>query len=126
MDSLSVSYAPHTVTVSGVIPAAREQAWNAAVKAFAERNGQLVTLVPHISPLGPLAPTGVTLGPHPYLMMDDGKHLGVGENLGSLGQIVMIYADKIRVRTAQGDLDVRYARPPYWIVEDEHGSARQQ
>jgi type III secretion system YscD/HrpQ family protein len=116
---LKISSAPHAVTVTGALAADRLATWSSVVEKFRSQFPPgVIQLTAQILPQAVAAPRGVSLGRNPYIVTEDGKQLGIGDQLGSLGRIVAIFADKLRVRAATGDADVRYSQPPNWIMED--------
>jgi type III secretion protein D len=118
LDSLRLASAPRVVTVSGFVDASRLDRWTSAAERFRETYGNRVRLQPNITSFAATAPRGVRAGPEGYIVMQDGKQLRVGDTLGTTGTITGIETRSVRVRTTNGEVDLPFAKVPYWIVED--------
>jgi type III secretion system YscD/HrpQ family protein len=115
---LKVTAAPHVLTVAGVLPGDRMAVWNQISERFQTEFADTVRLNAELLPRAVEAPQGVSVGRDAYLVMPDQRRLGIGDQFGSYGRIVVIFADRVRVRAASGEIDIRYTQPPNWIVED--------
>jgi type III secretion system YscD/HrpQ family protein len=116
--TLGITNAPHVVTVSGMLDASRLDRWGSVADRFRERYGSRIRLQANVVSYTATAPKGVRVGPDPYIVMHDGRELRVGDALGQTGTITRIDTRRVRVRTANGEVDLPFARVPYWIVED--------
>jgi type III secretion protein D len=115
---LKVTAAPHVLTVAGVLPGDRMAVWNQIAERFRTEFASTLRLNAQLLPRAIEAPQGVSLGRDAYIVMADQKRLGIGDQFGSYGRIVAIFANRVRVRAASGEIDIRYTQPPNWIVED--------
>ena len=116
--SLRVVAAEHKLTVSGLLGAEALPAWTAVAERFRREHGDLIRLEVQVASLAIASPRGVHLGRAPYLVLEDGRRLGVGDTFESVGRIIAIDSRRVRVQSAAGPTDLPYARSPNWITED--------
>jgi len=117
-DVIKVTVAQRTIKVVGFLDRARLSRWSGIEEAFRRDFGNHVSLDTQFVTLSAAAPRGVHLGKDPFIILTDGSRLSIGDMLGVTGKIIAIQADKIRVRTVSGDVDLPYAQTPNWIMED--------
>lgn len=117
-DVIKVTVAQRTIKVVGFLDRSRLSRWSGIEEAFRQDFGNHVGLDTQFVTLSAAAPRGVHLGKDPFIILTDGSRLSIGDMLGVTGKIIAIQADKIRVRTASGDVDLPYAQTPNWIMED--------
>ena len=119
-DALRIAAAsPRGVSVTGALGPASMATWTAMATAFRKENGDRIPLQAQVAAISSAAPRGVQLGRNPALIMEDGRRLGVGDMLDTVGKIVAVDERRVRVRTAAGDMDLPYSRPPSWIMEEK-------
>ena len=118
-DAVKVSPASRSIRVSGFLDQPRMAQWAGVAERFQQEYGSLIPLDARLVSVTSAMPRGIHLGPDAYMVLADGTRLHVGDNLGNTGKIVGIYADRLRVRTAAGDVDLPFAQQPNWILEDK-------
>lgn len=116
---VKLTTSPHTIKVVGFLDQSRMARWKPIEDNFRKEFGERISLDTQFVSLTAAAPRGVRLGKDPYILLDNGNRLAIGDMLGTTGKIVGIQADKVRVRTASGDVDLPYTQAPNWIMEDK-------
>ncbi|MBL6080022.1 hypothetical protein JMJ56_18535 [Belnapia sp. T18] len=92
--------------------------WPDVAREFEARFGHWLQLEAELLPTATVEPSGVKLGHEPYLVMGDGQRLGIGDRIGEAWRITAIEARKLRAASAAGEIELPYARPPNWVMED--------
>lgn len=113
----------YTVRVSGTIDP-EKTSWKDLREVFKQRFGSPLILAENFATSFDIAPRGVVTGSSSVLVTKDGQRLRVGDRLGTIGQIVGIGTDRVRVRRDAGEIEVRYSASPEWILEDRANVAK--
>ncbi|MBB6414116.1 type III secretion system inner membrane ring subunit SctD [Mesorhizobium sangaii] len=109
------------VLVSGALAPTAFEAWQNVASRFQERFAPYIPLETQFTPVILPAPRGVHLGRTPFIVIENGTRLKIGDSLGSLGQIVDIDRGGISVRIGGDEMHVPYPSKPKWTVEEENG-----
>lgn len=107
------------VLVSGTLTPIAFEAWQKIASRFQEKFAPYIPLKTKFTPVILPAPRGVHLGRTPFIVVENGTRLKVGDSLESLGQIVEIDRGGIFVRIGADDVRVSYPSKPRWIVEEK-------
>ncbi|MCK1627311.1 hypothetical protein IVA98_30135 [Bradyrhizobium sp. 160] len=109
---------PDVVLVSGTLTPTAYSEWQTVASRFEEKFAPYIRLEAHCS-LGvlPLA-RGVHLGRSPFIVVQNGARLKVGDNIDHFGKIVVIERDGMLVRIGEADVHVPYPSKPEWIAEE--------
>jgi len=110
----------NVVTVSGTLDGPEIETWTAIVRRFEERFSPTIRLQAHLASMAAAAPRGLSLGPSPYVILEDGKRLSIGSDYGK-GKIVGIQAKGLIVQIASGDITVPFTHSPRWVMEEADG-----
>lgn len=109
------------VQVAGVLEGEEVSAWAAIAERFRAEMPPPIQLEDRLESISPAAPRGVSLGRTPFVLMQDGQRLAIGDSFGG-GTVVAIRADGIRLRRLTGEVDLPYAQAPQWVMEDPDGN----
>ncbi|WP_353642799.1 type III secretion system inner membrane ring subunit SctD [Mesorhizobium sp. WSM2239] len=109
------------VFVSGALAPIDFEDWQKVASRFQERFAPYIPLETQFTPVILPAPRGVHLGRTPFIVVENGTRLKIGDSLESLGQIVDIDRGGISVRIGGDDMHVPYPSKPKWTVEEEKG-----
>ncbi|UVK49092.1 type III secretion system inner membrane ring subunit SctD (plasmid) [Mesorhizobium sp. AR07] len=107
------------VLVSGTLTPIAFEAWQKVASRFQEKFAPYIPLETQFTPVILPAPRGVYLGRTPFIVVENGTRLKVGDSLESLGQIVDIDRGGIFVRIGADEVHVSYPSKPRWIVEEK-------
>ncbi|MEJ0017909.1 MAG: type III secretion system inner membrane ring subunit SctD [Acetobacteraceae bacterium] len=118
-DVVKLTQMPRAIKAAGFLDRPRAARWAAVEERFRKEFGDRIRLETQFVTVAAATPRGVRLGKDPFVILDDGSRVGIGDMLGGAGRIVAIDAAKVRVRTASGDVDLPYAQTPNWILEDK-------
>ncbi|WP_287140935.1 type III secretion system inner membrane ring subunit SctD [Mesorhizobium sp.] len=109
------------VFVSGALAPIAYEEWQKVASRFQEKFAPYIPLETQFTPVILPAPRGVLLGRSPFIVVENGTRLKIGDNLESLGQIVGIDRGGISLRIGGDDIHVPYPSKPKWMVEEEKG-----
>ena len=112
-----------TVQVGGAVMPADLETWGRIAERFAARFPPPVRLVAHLAAVTRAVPRGVSLGPSPFVVLEDGQRLTIGDTYDK-ATVVGIAGDGLRLRIASGDVSVPFAEKPRWVMEDPNGDGK--
>ncbi|MDK1378221.1 MULTISPECIES: FHA domain-containing protein [unclassified Sinorhizobium] len=116
--SIRIVTKPHVVLVSGMLTPAAYNEWTAVSSRFQKKFSPHIRLETRFSPVLLPAPRGLDLGPTPFIVIENRKHLKVGDNVDHVGKIVAIDHDGVLVHIGESDVHVLYPSKPRWIAEE--------
>ncbi|WP_244621955.1 type III secretion system inner membrane ring subunit SctD [Neomesorhizobium albiziae] len=119
--SIRILTKPDGVFVSGKLTPIAFEAWQNVASRFQEKFAPYIPLETQFTPVILPAPRGVHLGRTPFIVVENGTRLKIGDSLESLGQIVAIDRGGISVRIGADEVHVPYPSKPRWIAEEEKG-----
>ncbi|RTE87897.1 MULTISPECIES: FHA domain-containing protein [Bradyrhizobium] len=109
---------PDVVLVSGTLTPLSYSEWQTVASRFEEKFAPHIRLEAHCSRVVlPLA-RGVHLGRSPFIVLENGSRLKVGDNIDHFGKIVLIEREGMLVRIGEADVHVPYSSKPEWIAEE--------
>ncbi|TIR10427.1 MAG: hypothetical protein E5X64_25070 [Mesorhizobium sp.] len=109
------------VLVSGALAPIAFEAWQKVAARFREKFAPYIRLETQFTPVILPVPRGVHLGQTPFIVVENGTRLKIGDSLESLGQIVDIDRSGISVRIGADAMHLPYPSKPKWMVEEEKG-----
>ncbi|MDK1492992.1 FHA domain-containing protein [Sinorhizobium sp. 7-81] len=116
--SIRIVTKPHVVLVSGMLSPAAYDEWTAVSSRFEKKFSPHIRLETRFSPVWLPAPTGLDLGPTPFIVIENRMHLKVGDNVDHVGKIIAIDRDGVLVHIGESDVHVLYPSKPKWIAEE--------
>lgn len=117
--SIRVVVKPDVILVSGTLTPTAYSELKTVASRFEEKFAPHIRLEAHCSP-GVLPPArGVQLGRSPFIVVQNGTRLKVGDNIDHFGKIVVIERDGMLVRIGEADVHVPYPNKPEWIAEED-------
>ncbi|RUW23319.1 hypothetical protein EOA60_22015, partial [Mesorhizobium sp. M1A.F.Ca.IN.020.06.1.1] len=109
------------VLVSGTLTPIAFEAWQNVASRYQEQFAPYIPLETQFTPAVMPTLRGVHLGRTPFIVIENGTRLKVGDSLESLGQIVAIHRGGVSVRIGADEVHVPYPSRPSWIAEEEKG-----
>ncbi|WP_246299916.1 type III secretion system inner membrane ring subunit SctD [Sinorhizobium psoraleae] len=119
--SIHILTKPDGLFVSGRLTPLAFEAWQTVASRFQEKFGPYIPLETQFTPVTLPVPRGVHLGRTPYVVVENGTRLKLGDSLETLGQIVAIDRRGVSVRIGPDEVHVPYPSKPRWIAEEEEG-----
>ena len=116
---LRLTTSPHAIKVTGFLDPPGMAQWAPIADRFRADYGAYIRLDSQVVESTGVVPRGVRLGNAPYVVLDDGSRLGIGDMLGRTGRILAVTANGLRLRTASGDVNLPFARAPNWIIMED-------
>ncbi|ULJ74560.1 type III secretion system inner membrane ring subunit SctD [Rhizobium gallicum] len=104
--------------VSGRLTPLAFEAWQTVASRFQEKFGPYIPLETQFTPVTLPPPRGVNLGRTPYVVVENGTRLKIGDRLEASGQILAIDRGGISVRIGADEVHVPYPSKPRWIAEE--------
>ncbi|MCP2223736.1 type III secretion protein D [Bradyrhizobium elkanii] len=117
--SIRIVVKPDVILVSGTLTPNAYNEWKTVASRFEERFAPHIRLEAHCSPAVLPTARGVHLGRSPFIVVQNGTRLKVGDNIDHLGKIVVIDHDGMLVRVGEADVRVPYPSKPEWIAEED-------
>ncbi|MER9305820.1 EscD/YscD/HrpQ family type III secretion system periplasmic domain-containing protein [Mesorhizobium sp. M0496] len=105
--------------VSGALTAIAFEAWENVASRFQQKFAPYIQLETQFTPVILPALRGIHLGRIPFIVLENGMRLKVGDRLETLGQIVAIDRDGVFVRLGADEVHVPYQSTPSWIAEEK-------
>ncbi|MDA9543166.1 hypothetical protein ACM43_01035 [Bradyrhizobium sp. CCBAU 45321] len=110
---------PDVVLVSGTLTPTAYSEWQTVASRFEEKFAPHIRLEAHCSPVVLPIARGVHLGRSPFIVIENGTRLKVGDNIDHFGKIVVIDRGGMLVRVGEADVHVPYLSRPEWLVEED-------
>ncbi|RZN15021.1 MULTISPECIES: FHA domain-containing protein [unclassified Bradyrhizobium] len=117
--SIRIVVKPDAILVSGALTPTAYSEWKTVASRFEEKFAPHIRLEAHCSPVVLPAARGVHLGRSPFIVVQNGTRLKVGDNIDHFGKIVVIDRDGMLVRIGEADVHVPYPNKPEWIAEED-------
>lgn len=117
--SIRIVAKPDVVSVSGTLTATTYSDWQSVASRFEQRFKPYIRLESHCELMILPATRGVHLGRTPFIVLQNGARLKVGDNIERFGKISAIDAEGIFVQVAGSNLRVPYPSKPDWITEED-------
>jgi type III secretion protein D len=115
--SLEVAASGRRISVTGLLPPSQMPAWTRLAEEFRREHGGRIALASQVVAPQVAAPRGLSLGAEPFILLDDGRRVGIGDELENAGRVLAIDAARVRVHTPVGAVDLPFPRTPHWIME---------
>ncbi|WP_445222843.1 FHA domain-containing protein (plasmid) [Bradyrhizobium sp. Pa8] len=119
--SIRISTTPDAVIVSGTLTPPTLNEWQSVASRFEERFAPRIRLEMHCSLMVLPTARGVHLGGTPFIVLQNGTRLRVGDNIDHIGRIVVIDREGMLVRIGESEVRILYASKPGWIEEEDQG-----
>ncbi|MET4323253.1 MULTISPECIES: FHA domain-containing protein [unclassified Bradyrhizobium] len=117
--SIRIVVKPDVILVSGALTPTAYSEWKTVASRFEEEFAPHIRLEAHCSPVVLPTARGVHLGRSPFIVVQNGTRLKVGDNIDHFGKIVVIDRDGMLVRIGEADVHVPYPNKPEWIAEED-------
>ncbi|MGY3614118.1 FHA domain-containing protein [Bradyrhizobium sp. USDA 10063] len=117
--SIRIVAKPDVVLVSGTLTPTSYNEWKAVASRFEEKFASHIRLEAHCSLVVLPTAKGVHLGRTPFIVVQNGTRLKVGDTIDHFGKVVVIDHDGILVRIGEADVRVPYPSKPEWIAEED-------
>jgi type III secretion system YscD/HrpQ family protein len=114
--SLRIVTGPHALLISGRLRPGDTASWQAAADRFKQKFDPDIRLDMRFATPALWAPYGVELGAAPFVVLESGARLKIGDRLDGAGPIVAIGRRGVWVRAASGEMEVPYPVKPKWVV----------
>ncbi|WP_235984121.1 FHA domain-containing protein [Mesorhizobium neociceri] len=116
--SVHILTRPNGVFVSGWLTPIAFETWQTVASRFQQKFGPYILLETQFTPVTLPAPRGVNIGRTPYVVIENGTRLKIGDSLEALGEILAIDRGGISVRIGADEVHVPYPSKPRWIAEE--------
>lgn len=110
---------PDVVSVSGTLTATTYSDWQNVASRFEPRFKPYIRLESHCELMMLPATRGVHLGRTPFIVLQNGARLKVGDNVERFGKISAIDGEGVFVQVAGSNLRVPYPSKPDWITKED-------
>ncbi|WP_426441430.1 FHA domain-containing protein [Bradyrhizobium genosp. P] len=117
--SIRIVAKPDVVSVSGVLTATTYSDWQNVASRFEQRFKPYIRLESHCELMMLPATRGVHLGRVPFIVLQNGTRVKVGDNIDRFGKITAIDGEGVFVQVATSNLRVPYSSKPEWITEED-------
>ena len=117
--SIRIVVKPDVIIVSGTLTPTAYNEWRTVASRFEEKFAPHIRLEAHCLPVVLPTARGVHLGRSPFIVVQNGARLKVGDNIDHFGKIVVINRDGMLVRVGESDVHIAYPNKPEWITEED-------
>ncbi|MCK1449658.1 hypothetical protein IVB36_01690 [Bradyrhizobium sp. 35] len=117
--SIRIVVKPDVILVSGTLTPSAYSEWKTVASQFEKKFAPHIRLEAHCSPVVLPIARGVNLGRSPFIVVQNGTRLKVGDNIDHFGKIIVIDRDGMLVRVGEADVHVPYPNKPEWIAEED-------
>jgi hypothetical protein len=117
--SIRITVRPDVVSVSGALASATYHEWKDVAARFEERFRPYIRLESRCELMVLPAVRGVHLGRTPFVVVENGAQLKVGDSIDHIGKIAAIDHDGLIVRVGESNLRMLYRDNPEWLTEDD-------
>ncbi|WP_198028081.1 FHA domain-containing protein [Bradyrhizobium murdochi] len=117
--SIRITVRPDVVSVSGALALATYDEWKDVAARFEERFRPYIRLESRCELMVLPAVRGVHLGRTPFVVVENGAQLKVGDSIDHIGKIAAINRDGLIVRVGESNLRMLYRENPEWLTEDD-------
>lgn len=117
--SLRITVRPDAVSVSGSLDSATYDEWKDVAARFEERFKPYIRLESRCELMVLPEVRGVHLGRTPFVVVENGARLKVGDSIDHVGKIAAIDHDGLIVRVGESNLRMLYRGAPEWLTEDD-------
>lgn len=107
------------VSVSGTLTATTYSDWQNVASRFEQKFKPYIRLESHCELMMLPATRGVHLGRTPFIVLQNGARLKVGDNVERYGKISAIDGEGVFVQVAGSNLRVPYPSKPDWITKED-------
>ncbi|MCP1909752.1 type III secretion protein D [Bradyrhizobium elkanii] len=117
--SIRITVRPDVVSVSGGLASATYHEWKDVAARFEERFRPYIRLESRCELMVLPAVRGVHLGRTPFVVVENGAQLKVGDSIDHIGKIAAIDHDGLIVRVGESNLRILYRDNPELLTEDD-------
>jgi len=117
--SIRITARPDVVSVSGALASATYDEWKDVAARFEKRFKPYIRLESRCELMVLPAVRGVHLGRIPFVVVENGAQLKVGDSIDHIGKIAAIDHDGLIVRVGESNLRMLYRDNPEWLTEDD-------
>ncbi|PPQ15248.1 hypothetical protein CV770_32650 [Bradyrhizobium sp. AC87j1] len=117
--SIRIIARPDVVAVSGTLASATYDEWKDIAARFEERFRPYIRLESRCELMVLPAVRGVHLGRAPFVVVENGAQLKVGDSIDHIGKIAAIDHDGLVMRVGESNLRMLYRGNPEWVTEDD-------
>lgn len=117
--SIRITARPDAVSVSGALASATYDEWKDVAARFEERFKPYIRLESRCELMVLPAVRGVHLGRTPFVVVENGAQLKVGDSIDHIGKIAAIDHGGLIVRVGESHLRLLYRDNPEWLTEDD-------
>lgn len=110
---------PDVVSVSGTLTATTYSDWQNVASRFEQKFKPYIRLESHCELMMLPATRGVHLGRTPFVVLQNGARLKVGDQIERFGKISAIDGEGVIVQVAGSNLRVPYPSKPDWITKED-------
>lgn len=117
--SIRITVRSDVVSVSGALASATYDEWKDVAARFEERFRPYIRLESRCELMVLPTVRGVHLGRTPFVVVENGAQLKVGDSIDHIGKIAAIDHDGLIVRVGESNLRMLYRGAPEWLTEDD-------
>ncbi|MFH0301660.1 FHA domain-containing protein [Bradyrhizobium sp. 31Argb] len=117
--SIRITARPDVVSVSGALASTTYDEWKDVAARFEERFKPYIRLESRCELMVLPAVRGVHLGRTPFVVIENGAQLKLGDSIDHIGKIAAIDHDGLIVRVGESNLRMLYRGNPEWLTEDD-------
>lgn len=110
---------PDVISVSGTLTATTYSDWQNVVSRFEQKFKPHIRLESHCELMMLPATRGVHIGRTPFIVLQNGARLKVGDKIERFGKISAIDGEGVFVQVAGSNLRVPYPNRPDWITKED-------
>lgn len=110
---------PDVISVSGTLTATTYSDWQNVASRFEQKFKPYIRLESHCELMMWPATRGVHLGRTPFIVLQNGARLEVGDKIERFGKISAIDGEGVLVQVAGSNLRVPYPNKPDWITKED-------
>lgn len=110
---------PDVISVSGTLTATTYSDWQNVASRFEQKFKPYIRLESHCELMMLPATRGVHIGRTPFIVLQNGARLKVGDKIERFGKISAIDGEGVFVQVAGSNLRVPYPNRPDWITKED-------